>query len=99
MKPLRLEVALISIAVLLSGGHGIFFVLMGRCKDLEEILTCTPNENYDPPVCRVSAPARRLNRVAATTRLFFGSTALTATSGVSTIATNLGGAVNIVARL
>lgn len=47
---------------------------------------------------RLSAPALELNRVAVTTRRFLGSTAPTATSGVSTIATNLGGAVNSAAR-
>jgi hypothetical protein len=46
----------------------------------------------------LSAPALELNLVAVTTLLFLGSTAPTATSGVSTIATNLGGAVKIVAR-
>ena len=38
-----------------------------------------------------------LNRVAVTTLLFIGSTAPTATSGVSTTATNFGGAVNTAA--
>jgi hypothetical protein len=46
----------------------------------------------------LSAPALELNLVAVTTLLFLGSTAPTATSGVSTIAINLGGAVKIVAR-
>jgi len=45
-----------------------------------------------------SAPALELNLVAVTTLLFLGSTAPTATSGVSTSATNFGGAVNIAAR-
>jgi hypothetical protein len=45
-----------------------------------------------------SAPARELNRVAVTTLLFLGSTAPTATSGVSTSPTSLGAAVNIAAR-
>ncbi len=45
----------------------------------------------------LSAPARELNLVAVTTLFFFGSTAPMATSGVSTIATNFGGAVNIAA--
>ena len=44
------------------------------------------------------APARVLNRVAVTTRLFLGSTAPTATSGVSTTATSFGGAVRTAAR-
>ena len=44
------------------------------------------------------APARVLNRVAVTTRRFLGSTAPTATSGVSTTATSLGGAVRTAAR-
>lgn len=44
-----------------------------------------------------SAPALELNRVAVTTLLFLGSTAPTATSGVSIIATILGGAVRIAA--
>lgn len=43
-------------------------------------------------------PARVLNRVAVTTLLFIGSTAPTATSGVSTTAINFGGAVNTAAR-
>ena len=47
---------------------------------------------------RLSAPALELNLVAVTTLLFLGSTAPTATSGVSTIATSFGGAVKIVAR-
>ena len=45
-----------------------------------------------------SAPALELNLVAVTTRLFLGSTAPTATSGVSTTDTTLGGAVKIAAR-
>jgi hypothetical protein len=45
-----------------------------------------------------SAPALELNLVAVTTLLFLGSTAPTATSGVSTTATIFGGAVNIAAR-
>jgi hypothetical protein len=45
-----------------------------------------------------SAPALELNLVAVTTRLFLGSTAPTTTSGVSTTATNLGGAVRMAAR-
>lgn len=44
------------------------------------------------------APTRELNRVAVTTRLFLGSTAPTAMSGVSTTATILGGAVSTAAR-
>ena len=44
------------------------------------------------------APARVLKRVAVTTRRFLGSTAPTATSGVSTTATSLGGAVRTAAR-
>jgi len=44
-----------------------------------------------------SAPALELKRVAVTTRRFNGSTAPTATSGVSTIAINLGGAVRMAA--
>lgn len=50
-----------------------------------------------PPTLR-SAPALVLNLVAVTTLLFLGSTAPTATSGVSTIATSFGGAVKIAAR-
>lgn len=46
---------------------------------------------------RRSAPARVLNLVAVTTLRFKGSTAPTATSGVSTIATSFGGAVRIAA--
>jgi len=46
----------------------------------------------------LSAPARELKRVAVTTRRLSGSTAPTATSGVSTTATSLGGAVKIAAR-
>ena len=42
-------------------------------------------------------PALLLNLVAVTTLLFLGSTAPTATSGVSTTATSLGGAVSTVA--
>jgi hypothetical protein len=45
-----------------------------------------------------SAPALELNLVAVTTLLFLGSTAPTATSGVSTSATSFGGAVKIAAR-
>jgi hypothetical protein len=45
-----------------------------------------------------SAPALELNLVAVTTLRFLGSTAPSATSGVSTIATSFGGAVRIVAR-
>lgn len=45
-----------------------------------------------------SAPALELNLVAVTTLLFCGSTAPTATSGVSTTATSLGGAVSMAAR-
>jgi len=45
-----------------------------------------------------SAPALELNLVAVTTLRFLGSTAPTATSGVSTTATSLGGAVKIAAR-
>jgi hypothetical protein len=45
-----------------------------------------------------SAPALELNLVAVTTRLFLGSTAPTATSGVSTTAISLGGAVRIAAQ-
>ena len=45
-----------------------------------------------------SAPALELNRVAVTTRLFLGSTAPTATSGVSTKAISVGGAVRMAAR-
>lgn len=44
-----------------------------------------------------SAPARELNLVAVTTRRFLGSTAPTATSGVSTTATSFGGAVRMAA--
>lgn len=44
------------------------------------------------------APALVLKRVAVTTRLFLGSTAPTAISGVSTTATNFGGAVSTAAR-
>lgn len=47
---------------------------------------------------RLSAPARELNRVAVTTRRLSGSTAPTATSGVTTMLTSFGGAVKIVAR-
>ena len=46
----------------------------------------------------LSAPARVLKRVAVMTRFFLGSTAPTATSGVSTTATSLGGAVKTAAR-
>jgi hypothetical protein len=46
-----------------------------------------------------SAPARELNLVAVTTRRFLGSTAPTATSGVSMTAINRGGAVSMAARL
>lgn len=44
------------------------------------------------------APLRVLNRVAVTTRRFCGSTAPTATSGVSTTPTSFGGAVSTAAR-
>lgn len=47
---------------------------------------------------RRSAPARELNLVAVTTRRFLGSTAPTATSGVSIIAISRGGAVSMAAR-
>ena len=50
------------------------------------------------PLTRLSAPARELNRVAVTTRRLSGSTAPTATSGVTTMLTSFGGAVKIVAR-
>lgn len=45
-----------------------------------------------------AAPARVLKRVAVMTRFFLGSTAPTATSGVSTTATSFGGAVSTAAR-
>lgn len=45
-----------------------------------------------------SVPALELNLVAVNTLLFLGSTAPTATSGVSTSATSFGGAVKIAAR-
>ena len=35
----ELKVVLISVAILLFGGHRIFFVLMSKYKDLEEIST------------------------------------------------------------
>ena len=56
------------------------------------------SKNKETKHTLLSAPALELNLVAVTTLLFLGSTAPTATSGVSTIATNLGGAVKIVAR-
>jgi hypothetical protein len=61
-------------------------IIDGALKVVKETLT------------RRSAPARELNLVAVTTRRFLGSTAPTATSGVSTTATNFGGAVRIAAR-
>ena len=55
-----------------------------------------------PPIQSIltlrSAPALELNLVAVTTLLFLGSTAPTATSGVTTTATSFGGAVKIAAR-
>jgi hypothetical protein len=58
----------------------------------------TSKNNRRRKLTRRSAPALELNLVAVTTLLFLGSTAPTATSGVSTTATIFGGAVKIAAR-
>lgn len=74
------------------------FVLMSGQKDLQQDPLALQSFLKRRGRTLLSAPARELNRVAVTTRRFKGSTAPTATSGVSTMATSLGGAVRIAAR-
>ena len=68
-------------------------------KSAHNIILALPGKKKKgATLTRRSAPALELNLVAVTTLRFLGSTAPTATSGVSTTATNLGGAVKIAAR-
>jgi len=65
-----------------------------KSKLKKKVLFVQKKAETHPPM----SSCLELNLVAVTTRRLLASTAPTATSGVSTIATNFGGAVNIAAR-